>query len=59
MKLDEIREISKQHNIKAGKMKKVDLVKAIQQAENNDVCFETGKAEICGQLKCLWREDCE
>jgi hypothetical protein len=58
MKLDEIKEIAKQHNIKVGKMKKADLVRAIQQAENNEVCFETGKAESCGQDACLWQEDC-
>jgi hypothetical protein len=42
MKLDEIKEIAKKYNIKAGKMKKADLVRAIQQAEGNEVCFETG-----------------
>ncbi len=30
MKLDEIKEIAKQHDIKAGKMKKAELVQAIQ-----------------------------
>lgn len=59
MKLDEIREIAKQHNIKPGKMKKADLVRAIQQAEGNEACFDTGKAETCGQHTCLWREDCD
>jgi hypothetical protein len=59
MKLEEIREIAKQHNIKTGKMKKAELVRAIQQAENNDVCFETGMADNCGQDACLWREVCE
>ena len=58
MKLDEIKEIAKQNNIKAGKMKKADLVRAIQQAEGNEVCFETGQANTCGQAACLWREDC-
>ncbi len=58
MKLDEIKEIAKQHNIKAGKIKKSELVRAIQQAENNDVCFETGRADNCGQDDCLWRNDC-
>ncbi len=58
MKLDEIKEIAKRHDIKVSKMKKVDLVTAIQQAENNEVCFETGKADSCGQDSCLWREDC-
>ena len=59
MKMDALREIAKQHNIVAGKMKKADLVRAIQQAEGNEVCFETGKADRCGQQACLWREDCE
>ncbi|MBK5275743.1 MAG: Rho termination factor N-terminal domain-containing protein [Desulfuromonadales bacterium] len=59
MKLDEIKEIAKQHNIKVGKMKKADLVRAIQQAENNTACFATGQADTCGQDACLWREDCE
>ena len=59
MKLDEIKEIAKQHNIKVGKMKKADLVRAIQQSEGNKVCFETGTSDICGQPDCLWREDCK
>jgi hypothetical protein len=58
MKLDEIKEIAKQHNIKTGKMKKADLVRAIQQAEGNEVCFEAGRVDSCGQEACLWREDC-
>jgi hypothetical protein len=58
MKLEEIKEIAKQYDIKTGKLKKVDLVRAIQQAENNEVCFETGLANNCGQDTCLWREVC-
>ncbi len=58
MKIDEIKEIAKQHQIKAGKMKKADLVRAIQQAEGNAACFDTGMVERCGQNDCLWREDC-
>jgi hypothetical protein len=58
MKLDEIKELAKQHDIKAGKMKKADLVRAIQEAEGNNVCFETGQASECGQIECLWRTDC-
>lgn len=58
MRLEEIKEIAKQHNVKAGKLKKADLVRAIQEVENNEVCFETGTAERCGQDTCLWREVC-
>lgn len=58
MKLDEIKEIAKQHNIKVGKLKKAELVRAIQLAEGNDVCYESNKSSDCGQSACLWREDC-
>lgn len=58
MKIDEIKEIAKQHNIRKAKMKKADLVRAIQQAEGNGACFSTGQANVCGQEACLWREDC-
>ena len=58
MKLDEIREIAKTRNVTIGKLKKSELVRSIQRAELNDVCFETGNAHLCGQDACLWREDC-
>jgi hypothetical protein len=58
MKLEEIKEMAKQHNIKVGKLKKAELVRAIQDAEGNEICFETGTADNCGQDACLWREVC-
>lgn len=58
MKVDEIKEIAREHGIKAGKMNKTDLIKAIQNTEGNDPCFASGKAAQCGQEACLWREDC-
>jgi hypothetical protein len=58
MRLEEIKEIAKQHGIKSGKLKKAELVRAIQSAEGNDSCFETGRSSICGQDECLWRADC-
>jgi hypothetical protein len=59
MKLDEIKEIAKQHDIKIAKMKKAELVRAIQSAEGNVPCFETGQAAGCGQSDCLWLSDCK
>jgi hypothetical protein len=58
MKLEEIKEIAKKHNIRTGKVKKSDLVRTIQQAEGNEPCFDSGKAAQCGQDSCAWREDC-
>lgn len=58
MKLEEIKEIAQQHGIKAGKMKKAELIRSIQNAEQNEQCFETGKTDSCDQVTCLWRGDC-
>lgn len=58
MKFDEIKEIAKRHDIKTGRTKKSDLVRAIQQAEGNIPCFASNSAAQCGQEDCAWREDC-
>jgi hypothetical protein len=58
MKLQEVKNIAKKMGIKAGSMKKTELIRAIQKAEGNVECFGTGRAEECGQMNCLWREDC-
>jgi len=58
MKLEEIKTIAQQHNIKVSKMKKAELVRAIQGAERNEQCFEAGKSATCGQSGCSWREIC-
>ena len=59
MTVDEIKEMARLLNIKTGKAKKSELVRAIQQAEGNPVCFTTGQKEECGQPACLWRDDCD
>ena len=59
MKLEDIKQIAKQHDIKVGKLKKAELVRAIQSAEGNVPCFETGQASDCGQEECLWKPDCK
>jgi len=58
MKLEEIKSIAQQHSIKVSKLKKFELVQAIQGAEGNDQCFESGNALTCGQVGCRWREIC-
>lgn len=59
MKIEQIREIAKQRGINPAKMKKGEIIRAIQEAEGNPMCFATGKSGECGQLNCLWREDCD
>ena len=43
--------------LKPGKMKKVDLIRAIQSKEGNPACFDTGK-NFCDQTDYCWRSDC-
>jgi len=59
MKLDEVKKIAAELGIKAGKLRKADLIQQIQQAEGNDQCYATGKSAVCGQEDCLWRDDCD
>jgi hypothetical protein len=59
MNMQEIKGIANKMGVKTGKMKKSESIRAIQEAERNPACFDTGKANECGQDKCLWREDCK
>lgn len=58
MKLDAIKELAQQHGIKSAKMKKADLIRSIQIAEQNEPCFDAGRADSCGQDTCLWKTQC-
>ena len=59
MKVAEIRDQAKQMGIsQAGKLRKGDLVRAIQQQENNPACFGSDGRFECQELVCCWRGDC-
>lgn len=58
MKYEQIRTIAQLHGIKTARVKKSDLVRAIQNAEGNEQCFDAGKSATCGQSGCSWREIC-
>jgi hypothetical protein len=58
MLVKEIKEIASQRSIDVRKMKKAEMVRAIQKHEGNTPCFQTGAKENCGQFECMWREDC-
>ena len=58
MKIQEIQKIAKNMGINTFRMKKTDIVRAIQSAENNIDCFCTPRIEYCDELLCLWRDDC-
>jgi hypothetical protein len=59
MKMKDIAKIASKHGVKAGSMDKTQLVRAIQKAEGNNDCFFTSQMQTCGQMNCLWREDCK
>lgn len=59
MKVNEIKEIAKQFDLKVGKATKSELVRSIQQAEGNMQCFDNNLSADCGQHSCVWREDCD
>ncbi len=59
MLVKEIRERAQAMGIpKIAKMKKAELIQAIQRSEGNRECFGQGPAMNCGELGCLWRDDC-
>lgn len=50
MELEAIKEIAKQHNIKQAKMKKAELIRAIQQSEGNESCSIPAKPPSAGRM---------
>ena len=57
MKMPEIREKAKALGITPGKMKKAELIHAIQQAENCTPCFGHSGGQ-CQYLDCCFFADC-
>lgn len=58
MLVKEVKAIAADRGVKAGKMKKAELIRAIQEAEGNNTCFQSEIAPTCGEEGCLWRADC-
>ena len=58
MKYNEIRAMACDLGINTYRKKKIELIRAIQKAENNIACYGTERVETCGEDTCLWRSDC-
>jgi len=58
MKFNEIRKMAKGMQINTYRMKKTDIIRAIQKAENNIECYGTERIMNCNEDICLWRDDC-
>ncbi len=57
VKTAEIRERAKSLGLQPGRMRKADLIRAIQRAEGHFDCFGTASG-FCDQQDCAWRKDC-
>jgi len=58
MKLDDVKKIAKDRGIPIKNMKKTDIIRTIQRDEGNIDCYNTDSSDTCGQLSCIWRDDC-
>ena len=57
MNLTEVKSKAKEVGVSVGKMKKPDLIRAIQVAEGNTDCFGMPEGS-CDQENCCFRNDC-
>ena len=55
--LNDIKAMAKKLGIKSVTMKKNEMIQAIQKAEGNIPCFQTG-VTACDQSACCWRDEC-
>ncbi len=58
MNIQKIKAIAKEKGIKAGNLKKEDLIRAVQRSEGNFDCYGSATSGFCNQTNCMWREDC-
>jgi len=58
MKIDEIRKKARRLGINCGKMKKAEIILAIQRAEGNNPCFGNPNSSNCPYTNCCFRSDC-
>ena len=57
MKMMEVKERARCLGIKAGKMKKHELIHAIQESEGNQPCFGKSNGQ-CSYKNCCFIDDC-
>jgi len=58
MILQDIIDIAAKVGIHAGDLNRTELVRAIQRAEGYSDCFMTDRVRTCGQMNCLWYQEC-
>jgi hypothetical protein len=55
----ESRNYARSRGVNPGKMKKMNLIRAIQAAEGNPTCYGSERKAHCPETKCLWEFDCK
>jgi hypothetical protein len=55
----EMRRYARSKGVNPGKLRKTELIRAIQAAEGNPQCFATARKEHCPETSCLWERDCK
>ena len=59
MKMNEVKAKAKAVGIESGKMKKSDLIRAVQKAEGYNACYGSEGAADCQQTACCFMVDCK
>ncbi len=58
MNMLQVKAIAKEQGVAIGRLRKKELIQAIQRSENNNPCYSTGQVGSCGQDACRWIGDC-
>jgi Rho termination factor, N-terminal domain len=58
MNFNHLRKMAKGMGVNTYRMKKTDIIRAIQKAEHNIDCYGTERVTECREASCLWRGDC-
>ena len=59
MKISDVKAKAKAVGVDPGKMKKADLIRAIQRAEGNNACYGSEEAQNCPHVICCFMVDCK
>jgi hypothetical protein len=55
----EMRRYARSKGVNPGKLRKTELIRAIQAAEGNPQCFASERRVHCPETSCLWERDCK
>jgi hypothetical protein len=56
--LQDIRGIAEMMGVDSRSLNKTELIRSIQRTEGNNDCYASAQVQTCGQMICLWHQDC-